>query len=207
MKLGHPIKNFKLALYPEGSVTQWFAESPELYQKICIAGGPCHKSMVCPKGTGCLIGHNGIDIVAPWGTPILAVAAGKVTDCKNNPGGYGKHVRIFDGKYEHTYGHLSEIRVDVGEEVVMGQEIGLMGNTGFVVSGATPFWKHNPYAGTHLHYGIREMKRVSVVNYENGYFGSFDPRPFFEETEVFIKQALTTISLINQLLLLLKNRR
>jgi murein DD-endopeptidase MepM/ murein hydrolase activator NlpD len=189
-----PIKWYGHGKYPNGHVTQWFGENPALYQaNVCIVGLPCHPSMTCPVGRGCLIAHNGIDIVAPWGTPIYAVEDGLVVEAKNDPGGYGMHVRILslpNGRVkgaEWTYGHNSRNHVRVGDYVNAGDHIADMGNTGFVVSGATPYWQYNPYAGTHLHLGKRVVKYeengwrytqnsppVVVLNYDNGYFGSVD---------------------------------
>lgn len=176
MKVGHPIKNFKLASYPAGSVTQWFGENVELYAKVNI---------------GLTKGHNGIDIVAPWGTPLYAVEDGLVVEVKNSPDGFGKHLRFFarsgEPWREWTYGHCAEIYVSIGQEVKKGDLIALMGNTGFVVSGATPFWKYNPYAGTHLHLGLRlvepdlsgwqynpQTPKISVYSYDNGSLGAID---------------------------------
>jgi peptidoglycan hydrolase-like protein with peptidoglycan-binding domain len=175
-KLKNPIIDFKAANYPRGSVTQWFAENPELYSRaVCV-------------GTQCLKGHNGIDIVAPHGTPIMAVAGGRVVEVKNVATGYGKHIRILNDTDEWVYGHLHRIDVVIGQQVAGGQQIGLMGNTGFVVSGDTPYWKSNPYAGTHLHLGRRPVTKIGpdgvttnvgypdgsrgfITDYDNGYFG------------------------------------
>lgn len=175
-----PIKDFKCKLYPEGNVTQWFGENPKLYMERMG-----------------MIGHNGIDIVAPWGTPIFAVEGGLVADVKDTPEGYGKHLRILtDNGNEWTYGHASQNLVKIGDRVEEGQQIQLIGNTGFVVSGPTPFWKYNPYAGTHLHLGLRKFvfdKRgwsynpntptINVLNYENGYKGSIDFKDLLSTAE------------------------
>jgi murein DD-endopeptidase MepM/ murein hydrolase activator NlpD len=175
-----PIKDFKNKYYPEGSVTQYFGENPKLYMERMG-----------------MIGHNGIDIVAEWGTPIFAVEGGLVVDVKDTPEGYGKHLRILcDNGNEWTYGHASQNLVKVGDKVEEGQQIQLMGNTGFVVSGATPFWKFNPYAGTHLHLGLRKFiydrkgwaynsntPAITILNYENGYKGSIDFKDLLSTAE------------------------
>lgn len=176
MKLHGPVDNFVPKSYPEGDVTQWFGENPALYSKAVCIGGTC------------LEGHNGIDIVRPWGTPILSVCKGKVVEVKDDSGGFGKHIRIIGERYEWVYGHLSQIEVSLGQMVDAGTQIGLMGNTGFVVSGATPYWKYNPYAGTHLHLGRRKYTpwsgqgqwsvsyptgdRGIIEDYGNGFFGA-----------------------------------
>lgn len=183
-----PIDNYTHQSYPTGSVTQWFGLNPALYGKIC------HEY--------CMAGHNGIDIVAPWGTKMYAVKDGVIGNVKNDPNGYGKHLRLFhdrgDGFVEEwPYGHCSKIVVSEGQVAKEGDYLADMGNTGFVVSGATPFWKYNPYAGTHLHLGKRLWKKwdgtgtyqltvgnlrlVGVVDYRNGYFGYVD---FSEELKI-----------------------
>lgn len=197
-----PIKGFKNALYPEGSITQYFGKNKELYFKAV-----CYPSFDGYKNFGeqyCLEGHNGVDIVAPWGTPICAVESGKIVDVKESEDGYGKHIRILcsikDSNLmrEWAYGHLSKIDIKLGDFVEEGTQIGLMGNTGFVVSGSTPYWKYNPYAGTHLHLGLRIVesydanrfqKGIAVVylngnkayvqNYNNGFYGAVDWIPLF----------------------------
>lgn len=210
----HPIKGYKNSSYPVGSVTQWFGENRPLYfERMGMEG------------------HNGIDIVAPWGTPIYAVEGGVVVDIKESPEGYGKHIRILadaDGNgycNEWVYGHASENLVKLGDRVTEGQMVQKMGNTGFVVSGATPFWAYNPYAGTHLHLGLRLCRlnpvgfqytptspKISVVDYHNGYFGSIDFKAKLdietqEDPVIIMGLQLTVISLLNQIIAVLKKRR
>jgi len=90
-------------------------------------------------------------------------------------------------------------------------------NTGFVVSGATPYWKHNPYAGTHVHVGKRLVKmfkkahktwtisyatgeKGTVLDYENGFKGSIDYT--LDEGKDIRQKQLTVISLANQVIVL-----
>jgi hypothetical protein len=56
-----------------------------------------------------------------------------------------------------------------------------MGNTGFVVSNdrGNGYWEANPYAGTHVHFGLRLWKKGEVLNYDNGSLGAIDPIPYF----------------------------
>lgn len=183
-----PIDNFVLTNYSEGNVTQWFGENPTLYRRWGLEG------------------HNGIDIVAPHGTPMYAVEDATVYAVKLNPDGYGKYVRLRTKDREWTYGHCSKIRVVEGEKVKAGDHIADMGNTGFVISGSTPFWKVNPYAGTHLHLGLRLLKNGVVQNYTNGYKGAVDPRPYLETAPTKRQQMLTIISLLNTLISLLKKQ-
>jgi murein DD-endopeptidase MepM/ murein hydrolase activator NlpD len=148
-------------------------------------------------------GHNGIDIVAPWGTPIYAVEGGVVCDVNDNPAGYGKHVRVMTQtkekiEREWVYAHLALIYVTKGQTVKAGEQIGTMGNTGFVISSSNGagFWVEgsNKYLGTHLHLGCREyvydnkgwtwgagLPKMSVLNYDNGSAGSIDFSKMFYE--------------------------
>ena len=216
--MNKPIKGYINKYYPTGHVSQWFGENVAMYQKAINTNG-----------------HNGIDIVAPWGTPIYAVEDGIVADVKNGAEGYGKHCRILSNGNEWVYGHASENLVVVGQRVKAGEMIQKMGNTGFVVSGATPFWKHNPYAGTHLHLGLRKyheapdgwsynmesyragLPLIKVYNYENGFKGAVDFKKMLDETadtnepveneEVIKGLQLTVISLMTQIINILKARR
>jgi murein DD-endopeptidase MepM/ murein hydrolase activator NlpD len=76
--------------------------------------------------------HKGIDIADYPGTPIVAAANGVVTDAGwDMISGYGGYVEI-DHNYgfKTKYGHLADFNVSEGDEVVQGQRIGVMGNTG-----------------------------------------------------------------------------
>lgn len=182
MKLHSPIRFLNLNTANIGDVTQWFGENPALYARFDIKG------------------HNGIDLVRPHGEPLYAIEDGIVVDAKNDPNGYGMHVRIVsdantNGRHrEWTYGHNSKNYVKIGDKVKGGQHIADMGNTGFVVSNATGngFWPVNPFAGTHLHLGLREVNilksggwsypgsavSLRTLAYNNGYKGSIDPKPY-----------------------------
>jgi murein DD-endopeptidase MepM/ murein hydrolase activator NlpD len=74
--------------------------------------------------------HPGIDLAAPYGTPVYATAAGVVTFAGWS-GGYGKIVEIDHGHGIVTrYGHLERPTVLVGERVAAGTQIGYEGSTG-----------------------------------------------------------------------------
>lgn len=75
-------------------------------------------------------GHPGVDLLADYGTPILACRSGTVTMAGWN-GGYGYAVVIYHGDgMETLYGHQSQISVSVGDHVNASQQIGLVGSTG-----------------------------------------------------------------------------
>lgn len=86
--------------------------------------------------------HDGLDISAPSGTPVMAAADGIVT-CAGRFGDTGNTVMISHGYgYDTGYCHLSSITAKVGERVLRGQEIGLVGSTG-------------RSTGPHLHYMVK----------------------------------------------------
>jgi murein DD-endopeptidase MepM/ murein hydrolase activator NlpD len=86
--------------------------------------------------------HEGQDLAGAYGTPILATADGVVTFA-GWESGYGRLIKVkHDFGIETRYGHLSQIRVNVGDRVSRGERIGDMGNSG-------------RSTGTHLHYEIR----------------------------------------------------
>jgi len=97
--------------------------------------------------------HEGLDIFAPRGTPVLAAADGVVRSTRPNRLG-GNVVWLSDdlGR-SHYYAHLDRQAVDRGDRVRAGDTIGFVGNTGNART--TP---------PHLHFGLYER-------------GSYDPYP------------------------------
>ncbi len=100
--------------------------------------------------------HEGIDLFAAKHTPVVAAANGRVvTVNENNLGGKVVWLRPFQKNYTLYYAHLDSQLVREGQEVRIGDTLGLMGNTG-----------NARYTLPHLHFGI----------YGNG--GATDPLPF-----------------------------
>ncbi|GAC1632584.1 MAG: M23 family metallopeptidase [Nevskia sp.] len=80
--------------------------------------------------TGLHTNHPGIDFAAAEGSEVLAVASGIVTEAGER-NGYGELVEINHGNgYVTRYGHNSRLLVKVGDRVIKGQRISLMGSTG-----------------------------------------------------------------------------
>jgi lipoprotein NlpD len=76
--------------------------------------------------------HMGLDIVAPEGTPIVAAADGEVVKAGWDDWGLGNAIKIrHDNGCYTVYGHNQENLVQVGQRVRQGEQIALMGNTGF----------------------------------------------------------------------------
>ncbi len=91
--------------------------------------------------------HEGIDMAGPVGTPIYATGEGTVIFA-GRQGAYGNLIKIqHELGVETRFGHLSRIRVKVGERVSQGDLIGDMGNTG-------------RSTGPHLHYEVRMKGRA-----------------------------------------------
>lgn len=88
--------------------------------------------------------HKGIDIGAPKGSAVKAIAAGTVTLSKTGyNGGYGNYIIINHGNgVETVYGHNSALYVKEGQYVSQGQSIAGVGSTG-------------RSTGNHLHLEIR----------------------------------------------------
>jgi murein DD-endopeptidase MepM/ murein hydrolase activator NlpD len=85
--------------------------------------------------------HAGVDLGARYGDAVHATAAGTIVGAGWD-GGFGLKVDIDHGNGYHTwYAHLSKIEVNAGQHVYKGQEIGLVGSTGFS-------------SGPHLHYQV-----------------------------------------------------
>ena len=80
---------------------------------------------------GCWKPHSGIDLAAPYGTPIMAADNGQVIWTGWDWSGLGWAVKINHGRYIATvYGHLQRFIVSVGQNVTKGQIIGYEGSTG-----------------------------------------------------------------------------
>jgi len=93
---------------------------------------------------GCHSGHIAVDIAGPRGSPIVAVDDGTVVLVSWMRTSYGYHVIIdHGGGIQTLYAHLSEILVEVGQDVSKGEAIGKRGSTG-------------RSTGPHLHFEVRE---------------------------------------------------
>lgn len=102
--------------------------------------------------------HEGIDIAAPVGTPVVAIEKGIVVASIDRKKGFGKLIIVehvgqdpHDGnsqgfKLLSYYAHLSKINVKTGDRVEKDQKIGEVGSTGFST-------------GPHLHFAIKTKGR------------------------------------------------
>lgn len=116
---------------------------------------PVSGTITSPQGyrtdpiTGEISYHSGTDISAPEGTPILAAADGTVTIANATDswgGSYGYYVKIDHGGGLTTlYAHCSSICVTVGQQVLAGQVVAYVGQTGRAT-------------GPHLHFEVQQRK-------------------------------------------------
>jgi hypothetical protein len=91
--------------------------------------------------------HEGIDVSAPMGAPIVAPAAGLVVRV-GREAGYGLVIEIDHGNGIKTmYAHCSRVMARRGQRVKRGQEIAAVGNSGLST-------------GPHLHYEIHINGKV-----------------------------------------------
>ena len=85
---------------------------------------------------GCSTNHKGVDFDPGEGAPIMAVADGTVTQVVEQWGGLGYYVVVSHNvnglAFESWYGHMYQgsIQVQVGQNVKLGEILGLVGDTG-----------------------------------------------------------------------------
>lgn len=100
--------------------------------------------------------HNGTDLKADEGTPVIATADGKVLKCEflEQGKGYGRMILIqHNQQYSTLYAQLSEFKVKQGDEIKQGSIIGLVGHSGIST-------------GPHLHYEVfKDGKNVDPKEY------------------------------------------
>ena len=101
--------------------------------------------------------HNGTDIAAPQGTPILAAADGTVTIANGTDpwgGSYGYYIKLDHGEgMETLYAHCSAIAVTAGQQVRQSEVIGYVGTTG-------------NSTGNHLHFEMRDaVRQIDAMKY------------------------------------------
>lgn len=97
--------------------------------------------------------HSGVDFKGRIGQPVKVTANGRVSYA-GYMGNYGYVVMVkhSDG-YETRYAHLSKLRVKKGDNIQVGETVGLIGNTG-------------RSTGPHLHYEILlRGKKINPQNY------------------------------------------
>jgi murein DD-endopeptidase MepM/ murein hydrolase activator NlpD len=153
-------KDYLLRLQPEllksGSYVLEIISGPSLGFPVKDSGRKRIESMYGVGRDANTRKHEGIDIFDVFHTPVVASADGIVTRVgENNLGGRVVFMRPNTKNYTLYYAHLDKQLATEGQQVKLGDTLGLMGNTGNART--TP---------PHLHFGI----------YTNG--GAIDPLPF-----------------------------
>ena len=91
--------------------------------------------------------HLGIDLKANLGAVVLSSQSGRVVYAGQKFTGYGKVIIIeHSPHWASLYSHLSQINVQLGQQVKQGQAIGAVGSTG-------------NSSGPHLHFEIMYKKQ------------------------------------------------
>lgn len=110
-----------------------------MFFPVDIAGKPSFKDDYQPG----LKGHHGIDVFAPRGTLVYAVADGEATNLVGGLGGNTVYLTATDGA-EYYYAHLDSVEGTFPRAVTEGEPIGRVGTTGNA-KGTSP----------HLHFQMR----------------------------------------------------
>ena len=108
--------------------------------------------------------HDGLDMIAPSGEPVYAVADGVVADVKRSRRGLANVVEIDHGNgYMTRYAHLADVEVRKGRTLTRGTRIGYVGVSG------------NSFA-PHLHYEV--LRDTVVLDPVNHMFASVTPEEY-----------------------------
>lgn len=160
MAMQFPVKNF--------TISQGFGANSVFYRKYGQ------------------LGHNGIDLAANEGEPVMAAESGVIAfegwgQNHSWMGGIAGISVIIKHAGSHTgYAHLLRTVVNKGQQVKKGQLIGYVGTTGTT-------------SGPHLHFEVLPAS----PNFSNGYAGRINPMPFLETTKLAtaaqVKQAFRDI--------------
>ena len=131
---------------PDANIGGWFDANGQT-ERRAVSGMPVIGRITSSFGLrmhpilGILRMHKGMDIGAPWGSPIHAATDG-VVQFAGRTGGYGNFVKLAGpGGIATGYGHMSRIAVHTGTRVARGQVIGYVGSTGLST-------------GPHLHWEV-----------------------------------------------------
>ncbi|MFF2528617.1 stalk domain-containing protein [Brevibacillus sp. NPDC058079] len=101
--------------------------------------------------SGSVRSHEGIDIMAPKGTPIYSVSDGTINKVGwNTYGGWRVNITDENGQYRMYYAHLQAYApgLHVGKTIKAGQLIGFVGDTGYGGTGTVGMFE------PHLHFGL-----------------------------------------------------
>lgn len=126
------------------------AQAPALMVPVAgVAASTLHSNWGEPRGDGTR-GHQGLDIMAPANTPVVAAADGTIEKLYLSQGGGGVtlYQRSADGRWVFYYAHLSGYAPGIaeGRQVRAGEMLAYVGDTGNAGTG-----------NYHLHFGVAMM--------------------------------------------------
>jgi murein DD-endopeptidase MepM/ murein hydrolase activator NlpD len=110
---------------------------------------------LCYEGTCYAHFHDGLDIAAPIGTPVVAIAAGRVILAGRVPDGAVVVMIDHGERVETLYGHLEPaLAVSKGDQVAAGQRLGTVGLTGHTTG---------PHLHLELWHGAKPIDPLTVL--------------------------------------------
>ncbi|TSC55516.1 MAG: peptidase M23 family protein [Parcubacteria group bacterium Greene0416_79] len=148
LEAGAALATGDIVIVPDGEIAPVSLDTRTV--RVRGAGGPDYagyylRPILGGRKTQGLHGYNGLDFSAYLGAPVFASAFGIVIIARDFGwnGGYGKYLVIAHANGTQTlYGHLSAVSAYAGQNVVRGEIIGYVGNTG-------------RSTGPHLHFEVR----------------------------------------------------
>ncbi len=154
----YPVDGIRFSSCPVDGGSDFDTNNPASWYTMVWGGKYSGNAPTRCEGSG---GHPGVDIVPRTGTAknIIAIGDAKVIESRNGSG-FGNYIILEHTKYPEygtfysIYGHLASIdsKVVKGKDVIAGQQIGIMGNTG-------GDW------GVHLHFQIDRSLHNSGTYY------------------------------------------
>ena len=179
-RFDHTVKktgDYKLIVQPgigaQGAYNLKVYRTPLFRFPVAGKGNAAIQSFWGARRDGGRRSHEGLDIFADRGTPVIAATDGWISSTGNRGLG-GKQVWLRAGLFGNSlyYAHLDSIATQSGKHVKTGDTLGFVGNTGNART--TP---------THLHFGIYQ-----------GRGGAINPLPYvFEGTAPLVNDRDTEI--------------
>ncbi len=145
-KLGKTLKAYRYQAPGDDNPSYWYPDGTEVPYRL--VDGPIAQYIQITSLIDDRRGHDGWDFKAPEGTTIVSPKAGRVEKSNWNHAANGNCVEVVQSDGVHAlYLHMSRNDVKPGDSVAVGQQIGLVGNTGRSTN-------------AHLHYQVEKNGKV-----------------------------------------------
>jgi murein DD-endopeptidase MepM/ murein hydrolase activator NlpD len=146
-------------------------------------------------------GHSGVDYTTGgYGEAVESIVRGvcEVTriykqgdDSRIHYWAVYTQVKVGNKYHQVSYGHLSDIKVKVGDKVRLGDVIGLEGNGGTVVSGGKRVTEkerlNGSQKGHHVHFSVYPVdKSGKKIDFSYNKRGTIDPSQFYKKSDVIL---------------------